>query len=493
LARKSRKGAEVVKETKRSDEEYDVVVIGAGIGGLTCAAYLAKKGKKVKVFEQHFVPGGCCSSFSRKGFKFDAGVLHLTGGKESGAFQKVMAALDMEGELEFKEQFQRFVFPDFTYDSTRNVNDYPEKLKKIFPGEAGGITKLFDTINSIYEDIKKLPDLSPLLQKYKEKSYQYLIDEHIKDSKLKALVNANWHLWNPVWKNSAIDYASLTVSETVRGYFYPMGGIQAVPDALVRVLKKYGGEIEYRTFVDRIILENGRAIGIETKKGKHIKAKQVVSNIAARATFLDMVGEENLPPDFVAMLNSLEVSLSAFYVYLGVDIDPREAGLDAPETIVYETYDNTKEWELLLQGEFAVPCFGIAVPTYMDPSLAPPGKHVVIVMTMAPYHLKGKSWREEKRRMTAKLIAKAEKLILGLSQHTVVQDSATPLTYERYTLNSLGAAMGWAFTPQMFMKRLEQKTPVPNLYLAGQWTMPGGGVPAVAVSGLKAARMIIGE
>ena len=482
----------MVKDTKRFDEEYDVVVIGAGIGGLTCAAYLAKKGKKVKVFEQHFVPGGCCTSFSRKGFKFDAGVLHLTGGKESGAFQKVIAALDMEGELEFKEQFQRFIFPDFTYDSTRDVDDYPNKLKEMFPGEANGITKLFNTINSIYEDIKKLPALSPLLKKYQRKSYQELVDEHVKEKRLKALVNANWHLWNPMWKNSVIDFASLMVSETIRGYFYPMGGVQAVPDALVRVLKRYGGEIEYRTFVDKIILENGKAAGIETRKGKRVEAKQVVSNIAARATLLDLVGEENLPADFVAMLNSLEISLSAFYVYLGVDIDPKEAGLDAPETIVYESYDNTNAWELLLQGEVAIPCFGIAIPTYMDPGLAPSGKHVVIIMTMAPYSLRGKSWREEKKRMTAKLIAKAEKLIPHLSQHIVVQDSATPLTYERYTLNSLGAAMGWAFTPQMFMRRLEQKTPIPNLYLAGQWTMPGGGVPAVAISGLRAARMIVG-
>jgi prolycopene isomerase len=481
----------VVKDAKRFDEEYDVVVIGAGIGGLTCAAYLAKKGKKVKVFEQHFVPGGCCTSFSRKGFKFDAGVLHLTGGKESGAFQKVMAALEMEQELDFREQFQRFVFPDFTYDSTRNVADSPEKLKEMFPGEAGGITKLFDIINSIYEDIKRLPSLSLLLRKYREKSYQDLVDEFIKDTKLKALVNANWHLWNPVWKNSAIDFASLTVSETIRGYFYPRGGIQAVPDALVRVLKRYGGEIEYRTLLDRIILENGKAVGIETGKCKRVKAKQVVSNIAARTTFLDLVAEENLPADFVATLNKLEISLSSFYVYLGVDIDPRESGFNAPETIVYESYDNIKDWELLLHGEVAVPCFGIAVPTYMDPGLAPTGKHVVIIMTMAPYSLRGKSWREEKKRMTAKLIAKAEKLIPGLSQHIVVQDSATPLTYERYTLNSLGAAMGWAFTPQMFMRRLEQRTPVPNLYLAGHWTMPGGGVPAVAISGLKAARMIL--
>jgi len=480
------------KQTGRFDEEYDVVVIGAGIGGLTCAAYLAKQGRKVKVFEQHFVPGGCCTSFSRKGFKFDAGVLHMTGGKESGAFQRVLSALEIENEFEFKEQFQRFVFPDLTLDSSHNVEYLPQKLKGLFPQESKGITSLFDTMKSMYDDVKRLPQLSPLLAKYRDKSFQDLVDEHIKDAKVKAIAYANWHLWYPMWRSSAVDYAALLVTEQLRGYFYPVGGIQAVPDTLVRVLKSHGGEIEYKTFVDKIILENGKAAGIETRKGKRIRAGQVVSNIAARATFLNLVGEKNLPRGFVASLNRLQISLSAFYVYLGIDMDPRSTGFDAPETIVYESYDNTKEWELLLKGETAIPCFGIAIPTFVDTSLAPPGKHVVIVMTMAPYQLRNKSWREEKERFAEKLIAKAEKLIPGLSQHIAVQDAATPSTYERYTLNSLGAAMGWAFTPEMFLKRLEQKTPIPNLYLAGHWTVPGGGVPAVALSGLRAARMILG-
>ncbi len=483
----------MTKQNRHFDEEYDIAVIGAGIGGLTCAAYLAKQGKKVKVFEQHYVPGGCCTSFSRKGFKFDAGVLHLTGGKGSGAFQRVLSALEIENDFEFKEQFQRFIFPGLTIDSSRDEEDLPRQLKELFPRESRGIAKLFDTIRSMYEDVKKLPTLSPLLAKYKESSFQDLVEEHIKDAKLKAIVYANWHLWYPMWRSSAVDYAALLVTEQLRGYYYPVGGIQTVPDTLVRVLKSHGGEIEYKTFVDKIILENGKATGIETRKGKRIQAGEVVSNIAARATFLNLVGEENLPKDFVKTLNRLEISLSSFYLYLGVDIDPRTAGVDAPETIVYETYDNTKEWNHLLKGELAIPCFGIAIPTLVDPSLAPLGKHVVIIMTMAPYYLAGKSWREEKERFARKLIAKAEKLIPSLSQHVVVQDAATPLTYERYTLNSLGSAMGWAFSPQMFLKRLEQKTPIPNLYLAGQWTMPGGGVPAVAISGLRAARMILGE
>jgi prolycopene isomerase len=484
--------SEGVNADKGFDEETDVVVIGAGIGGLTCGSYLAKQGKKVKVLEQHYVPGGCCTSFSRKGFKFDAGVLHLTGGKESGAFQMVLSALDIGDELEFREQFQRFVFPDVSLDSSRDAAHWPSQLKGMFPQEAEGIDGLFDVIGKLYDDVRKIPEASPLIEKYRNKSFQELLDEYLRDTKLKALVSANWHLWHPNWRNSAVDYAALLVTEQSRGYFYPMGGIQSIPDTLVRALERYSGEIEYRTPVDRIAVSDGAAVGVRTSKGKRIQAKQIVSNVAARSTFLNMIGEENLPAEFVSRLQQLEVSLSSFYVYLGVDIDPREAGLDAPETIVYESYDNTREWELLLQGEPSIPCFGIAVPTYIDPALAPPGRHVVIIMTMAPYHLRNRSWREEKGRMTDALITKAERLIPGLSKHIVVRDAATPLTYERYTLNTMGAAMGWAFSPGMFMRRLEQRTPVRNLYLAGHWTTPGGGVPAVAISGLKAARTILG-
>jgi phytoene desaturase len=481
-----------VNADKGFDEETDVVVIGAGIGGLTCGSYLAKHGKRVKVLEQHYVPGGCCTSFSRKGFQFDAGVLHLTGGKESGAFQKVLSALDIEDELEFRGQFQRFVFPDVSLDGSRDATHWHSRLKEMFPKEAEGIAGLFDVIGKIYDDVRKIPEASPLIVKYRDKSFQELLDEYLRDSKLKALVSANWHLWHPNWRNSAIDYAALLITEQSRGYFYPMGGIQSIPDTLVRALERYGGEIEYRTSVDRITVLDGAAVGVETSKGKHIKAEQIVSNVAARSTFMNMVGEEHLPAEFVSRLQQFEVSLSAFYVYLGVDLDPREAGLDAPETIVYEAYDNTREWELLLHGEPSIPCFGIAVPTYIDPALAPPGCHVVIIMTMAPYHLRNRSWREEKGRMADALITKAERLIPTLSKHVVVQDAATPLTYERYTLNTMGAAMGWAFSPGMFLRRLDQRTPIRNLYLAGHWTTPGGGVPAVAISGLRAARIILG-
>lgn len=277
-----------MKKNESFGDEYDAIIIGAGIGGLTCAAYLAKKGMRVKVFEQHSKPGGCCTSFSRKGFKFDVGVLRVTGGKESGALQRVLSVLEMENEIKFVERVPvtRLVFPNMSLDITRDPEDFAEKLKLRFPKEAEGISGLFDTMKSIYRDSKRLPILSPLLAKYKDRSFQELIDEYVTDPKLKTVAYGIWDSWCPMWQASAIDYASLFINEQVRGCFYPKGGIQAIPDAFVRVLRKYGGEIEFGTFVDKVILVNRKAVGIETRGGKRVRAAQIVSNIAARSTFL---------------------------------------------------------------------------------------------------------------------------------------------------------------------------------------------------------------
>jgi len=485
-----------MEQARQFDEIYDVVVIGAGIGGLTCGAYLAKKGKKVKVVEQHSVPGGYCTAFSRKGFKFDAAVVRVTGCEEGGALYRVLRTLETEMDFFKIDPLYHVPLPGESLVMTRDVDQFIQGLRQRFPKEKEGITALFQTMKTIYEDTRKLPALSPLLAKYKDKGFQDLMDDYVRDPVLKTLIDIKNSLWLSSKRASAIDQASRVIGDPIQGFFYPKGGTQKLSNVFAEALKRYGGELELRTLVSSIILGDGKAIGVETKDGRRIGAQQVVSNIAARATFFNLIGEEKLSPDYVATLNRNEISLSAFCVYLGIDYDPREAGITAYQSVICETLDINdvnKEWEFLLNGEFTIPHLLLMVPTLVDPSLAPPGKHIVILMAIAPYNWIGRSWREDKERMSKELIRKAEKLIPNLSQHIVVQDAATPLTLERYTLNSLGAVMGWSCSPAMFYNRLDSKTPIENLYLAGHWTRPGAGVPGVALSGLRTARLILGE
>jgi len=128
-----------------------------------------------------------------------------------------------------------------------------------------------------------------------------------------------------------------------------------------------------------------------------------------------------------------------------------------------------------------------------EPAIAPPGKHIVIFLAYAPYRLEGIDWKKDKEDIAARLIKKVEdRLIPGLSKHIEVREAATPLTLERFTLNSYGAVVGWAMTPASFAKP-QPKTPIKNLYLTGHWTVPGGGTNGVIPSGWMVGNMILAE
>jgi prolycopene isomerase len=182
-------------------------------------------------------------------------------------------------------------------------------------------------------------------------------------------------------------------------------------------------------------------------------------------------------------------------------MNPKEKGIIEHETLCYPSYDLDYEHSGL-RGKFAE-VFGICIPTLIDASLAPENKHVISLICPVPYDYeenwktengeRGSSYKKLKNKEMHHLIKTAERVIPELSKHIIFSEAATPLTQERYTENYKGAAYGWAQTPdQSGVSRLQPKTPIKNLYLAGHWTTPGGGVIAVALSGRNVAKMIIG-
>jgi phytoene dehydrogenase-like protein len=198
----------------------------------------------------------------------------------------------------------------------------------------------------------------------------------------------------------------------------------------------------------------------------------------------------------------MKPSFSLFQVFLGVDMNPREKGIIEHEILCYSSYDLDNVYKSYLQGNFEE-VLGICIPTLLDSSLAPENKHVISLITAIPYDYKenwgtengerGSSYEKLKNETMHRLIKTAEKFIPDLSKHIVYSEAATPLTLERYTANYKGAAYGWASTiGQSGVSRLQPKTPIKNLYLAGHWTNPGGGVIAVALSGRNIAKVIIG-
>jgi prolycopene isomerase len=256
--------------------------------------------------------------------------------------------------------------------------------------------------------------------------------------------------------------------------------------------------------VTRILIEKGKAVGVETEKGQKIYADYVISNANGYSTYLDLVGEKNLSPEFVKYVKGLEPGVSITEVYLGLNLDLAKIGLGGIGEIFYNPdYDSDGQWKnnLAMKIDNPVP-LGMALYSNTDPTCAPPGKSVVVLTMITPYEWQnrwhygegGTAYQDLKKQVADRMIDIAEKTIPGIRKAIEVMEVGSPLTMERYTLNYKGAFMGWAPTPeQSLFKRMRFTGPIKNLYLAGSWSFPGGGQSACLMSGMMAGEMVAGK
>ena len=236
-------------------------------------------------------------------------------------------------------------------------------------------------------------------------------------------------------------------------------------------------------------MERGRVAGVVLENGQRIAAPVVVSNADLRQTVEELCGEQRFPARWRRALSRLEPSLSAFVTYAATDLDLRRLGA-THETFVYETWSHDDAYATSLAGRPA--WWSATVPTLADPSLAPPGEHLLVLTALVPYTA-ARNWRAEKDGYVDRMLAAAESRFPGLRARLRFAEGGTPRTLERYTRNSDGALYGWSLGPdQIGPGRPANDTPLPGLYLAGHWAQPGGGVYGVVTSGVNAARAALG-
>jgi phytoene desaturase len=497
----------VQKEAR--DEAYDVVVVGSGMGGLSAGAALAKAGRKVLVVERHDRPGGCAHSFQRKKYRFDSAV-HLTSGCEQVGYgggamiDDLLSLLGVRDQCTFHrvEPFYLAVFPDLRRDVPSGVEEYIQCHVELFPGEEKGLRKLMRLHTRVARELKKFPsDLSsydllnlptelPLHHEYRAATLAQVMDQHLTDPRLKALLAAPWgYLGLPPSRLSFLRWVSMLVSFLHLGAWYCEGTFQNLANALVAGLRKHGGELLLMSSVRRIALRDGRVEGVVLDNGQRISAPVVISNADARQTFEDLVGAEHLPPAFLTRLRALRPSLSVIAAFMATDLDLRSLGA-RHEIFAYSSWDHDQNYADNLAGRPSSVI--ISVPTLADPSLAPPGEHLVSACALVPWDLAG-SWRQDKDRYADALVDRVDEVLPGLKGRLTFLEKASPRTVERFTLNFEGAIYGWEQSPENAgADRLARTTSVPGLYLAGQWTQPGAGVISTIVSGLQTAQVVQG-
>lgn len=489
-------------------DAYDVIVIGAGMGGLSAAALLARAGRSVLLVERHDRVGGYAHAFRRGRYLFDSAV-HMVGGCEPVAFEgggllhRLLSALGVRERLDF-ERIDPLYAAAYPGRMLRVPCDLEEFVRVAADGrvaEAKGLRQVLNECLNIRQetrraaelatplDVVRCPDRFPTLLRYRRATLSQVLDEHLDRAETKALAASLWpYLGLPPSRVSFLYFATMLMSYLADGAFYCRGSFQRLADSLAAALTENGGELLLRTPVRRIQLEGGRVSGVVLENGQRIAAPLVLSNADATQTFHELVGADALPPRLTASLGRLRPSISAFVVYAAAEL---ELGPDAcHETFVYDSWDHDAAYRSSLAGEPG--WLSVTAPSLADPDLAPAGQQLLTLTTLVPY-ASPRGWRRSKDVFARRLLARAEARFPGLEAGLRFSEPATPRTMERYTRNTEGAIYGWELSPgQVGPGRPGIETPIPGLSLVGHWTLPGGGVYGVVWSGIDAARRALG-
>ncbi|MDI6873440.1 phytoene desaturase family protein [Candidatus Solincola sp.] len=492
--------------------DYDVVVIGAGCGGVSAGAVLAGQGRKVLVLEQSDLVGGCCSTFEREGFRFDLGasIVEVISPIEE-AFRRLGTTFQQEVDLIPCDPVYACVLRDGTKVTIpRSLEGTEEALSRLseadgknyqkFAGRMGGFLAetrkgFFTSPMNGFGDLLRVFARTPGLLKYRELftgSYQGVLSRYFKDSRvLETMSFQAWYVGLPPELAPGV-FAILGYSEH-EGVWYPRGGMVSIPGALARCGKERGMELRLGAAAKRVLVSGGRVRGVVLEDGTEITCHAVVSDINARTLYLDLVGEEHLPPLVRYGIRSYQPSISAIMLCLGVDYEPP---LNAHHTIITAPLEEMNDywWNSCLRGLLPREQFGLVCwPTMSDPSLAPEGHHVLNVILMGPYRLERTDWDREKRGFLEEAVAwLSRKAVPGLEEHVKVAEILTPLDYERRLRNPGGAIYGLQqdLSAQIVFRPRSRSRAVKGLYLAGASTHPGGGVPTTIGSGIIAADLV---
>lgn len=491
-------------------EAYDAIIIGAGIGGLSVAALLAKSGKSVLLLERHDRPGGYAHGFKRRGYHFDSGV-HLVSGCGSNGYQnghtinKICRAVGIDPQAAFIPitGYAKAVFPGLELPLLTGEEAFIAGLTEHFPKEKDGLLALIRLCRVLAEETMLAEEIldkgrktriSPALAlgnlfRYRRATLAEALEEYLSDAGLKSACAALWpYLGLPPAKLSFLYWANMMAGYTYEGAFYCRGSFQTYADQLAGAIKNHGGEVMLNASVRRIQVTDGNIAGVILENGQLIETNTVVSNIDIRQTAEWLIGPEHLPDGYCRNLAELTPSLSIFVDYLatGMPINP---SAHSHEAFFYDSFDHETSFQLTEAGR--ANWFSATIPTLTDPSLAPDGQNILMLTTLCPFQI-GESWRRAKQPLQQQLLDKAERHFPGLKDNLTLVESGSPRTLERYTLNGQGAAYGFAPSPeQIGPNRPGVQGPLPGLYLAGHWTRPGGGVAGVSVSAQLAAQAIL--
>ncbi len=488
-----------------------VIIIGAGMAGLAAGCYARMNGYDARIFEMHRIPGGVCTAWKREGFTIDGCIHWVTGIKPGSDFYPVWQelgiaqgwtmvepalyariegpggeALDVPCDVDQLEATMLALAPEdaapirrFT-QGIRDLIGFPIPWQT--PAELMGIREVLSVMRSM------LPFLGPL-----RRFGKLTLGEYADRFRNPFLREAFLHIFN---LENPPDFPLLAVMLTFgwmhqRVCGYPIGGSLKFALSVARRFEALGGEIQYRARVERVLVEDDRAVGVRLDDGTEHRADHVISAADGRTTIFHML-EGNYVDDTIRGYYARdELRLFEPLIYVGLGLRGMVRGVPHTVTGVNVPLQTPTRIADRERSRLSVQFYDF------DPTLAPEGAVTARVHLPTRFEYWDRLRRDpagydaEKAAIADTVVALLDRRFPGLADTVAMRDVATPMAWVHYTGNWRGSFEGWRETTRTLRLRMKQTLPgLEGFCMAGQWVQPGGSLPAVAVSGRSAVQLL---
>ncbi|HUX12865.1 MAG TPA: NAD(P)/FAD-dependent oxidoreductase [Spirochaetia bacterium] len=494
---------------EQKPQSLDVIIVGAGIAGLTTGCYAQMNGLSTRIFELHTLPGGLCTSWKRKGYTFDYCIHWLVGSKPGTGLYDIWKEI---GLIQGRKFIDHEIFSQVEHSDGRTVTLYvdPARLQshltELFPADSVPIAEMCRAIRTFSKFQMTEFSLHP---KYWTKLLQSLpalalmrrlgvvsMKEYagrFSDPALREVIASFFGM-----EDMPISAFLMTLGWMRSGNAgYPIGGSLPMAQAVAERYRSLGGAVSYGCRVEKILTDGDRACGVRLTDGTEHTARWIISAADAHATFKQMLEDRFPEPTYERYFAEKQIFPSLLQVSLGIN-----RTLDIPQSVTWSLaeplkVDSKPDGAPNIVDRMSIHHYGF------DPTLAPEGRTAAVVrLDGTPEYWRDLAqgdrarYEREKGRILADVVSRLEERFPGIRDQIEVTDVSTPWTAERYTGNWDGCMEGWRMTAETFAALLKGKNlPVivpglSNFILAGQWTSPGGGLPPSAQSGRNAVRTI---
>ncbi|MBN1617070.1 MAG: NAD(P)/FAD-dependent oxidoreductase [Spirochaetales bacterium] len=483
-----------------------IIIIGAGIAGLSAGLHAKANGFDAEIYEAHTIPGGLCTSWKRGKYLFDGCIHWLTGSSGRDNLGKYLVEVGVLQGRSFihHDEINRFQIGTgdntqwfIVYTDPQRLNAHMKKISPTDGEEIDNFTRLINKFKTFPSAIDKPAELwgmgdflsmmkgmKPFMKEYQQYG-KLSVEEYAERFKSPLLQEAIPHILN-MSNFSFFALLMMMAWHADKNAGYPVGGSLAFAQSMEKAFLSSGGIIHYGKRVTKIITSKGKACGIITEDGTQHSADIVIGAADGEKTIFGMLEGKFVSNKIKRIYQETPLFNSMFQVNLGVKRDFSAE----PPLAVYQLQESVS-----LQNKSYTE-LGIRHLCY-DPSMAPAGCSVLQIIYPGDYDYWKQlsttpaSYRAEKEKATEHLLAALETVYPGIQSDIETIDTATPVTWERYTANRRGTIEGWFINPKTMMLRVPKTLPgLKNFYMVGQWVQPGGGITSSIKSGRDAIQVI---